>query len=80
MISDRCGQMRPHLTKEIKTHMAAISANYSFTPAVPGGSVTVSGNSETEIKNAVKATLTARRAAQQAGTDSIDTALTEMDS
>jgi len=58
--------------------MAAISAVYTFTPNA-GGSVTVTGNTETEIKNAVKTQLDARRVTSQAALDAIDAANAKMD-
>lgn len=62
--------------------MALISATYTFTtvPVTPGGSVTVTGASESEVKTKVLATLQTRRDAQQGGTDSLDTDLAAMNS
>jgi len=59
--------------------MAAISASYSFTPAVTGGQISVTGNTETEIKSAVKAVLATRSATTQAQLDALAAAASEMD-
>ncbi len=58
--------------------MAAINATYTFTPNA-GGSVIVTGNTETEVKEAVKAQLAARLATQQAATDALNAAAAKMD-
>jgi hypothetical protein len=52
----------------------AISATYNFTPSVSGGQVAVTGNTESEIKAAVLAVLAARKAAQQANVDALQSA------
>jgi hypothetical protein len=61
--------------------MALINANYSFntTPATPGGAVAVTGDTQSEIKDKVKAVLLARRAVQQGGTDALDQDLAALD-
>lgn len=59
--------------------MAAITATYVFNPAVTGGSITVSGNAESEVKEAVKTVLNQRLTTQQATIAPIQNALTEMD-
>ncbi len=42
--------------------MASISASYTFTPALPGSNpITVTGESESEIKTKVQAAIDARR-------------------
>ncbi len=58
--------------------MAAISATYTFNPNA-GGSIVVTGNTESEIKAAVKAQLATRRTTQQAAIDAINQADSEMD-
>lgn len=65
--------------QKLETHMAAINATYSFTPAVNGGTIAVSGNSESEIKAAVKTVLQTRKDAASGQVVALDTALTEMD-
>ncbi len=57
----------------------AINATYTFTPAVTGGSISVTGNTESEVKAAVKAQLATRRAANQANVNAIDTADAALD-
>lgn len=59
--------------------MAAISASYTFTPALPGGTIQVTGNTESEVKAAVKAQLATRKATSQAQVDALNTADAEMD-
>lgn len=59
--------------------MAAINATYTFTPAVTGGLISVTGNSETDIKAAVKAVLQTRKDTATSQVTALDTALTEMD-
>jgi len=59
--------------------MAAISASYSFTPAVTGGTISVTGNTESQIKDAVKAVLATRSATTQAQLDALTAASNEMD-
>lgn len=54
--------------------MAAISATYNFTPAVQGGAVSVTGENETQIKNAVIATIQTRKAQQQGNVDNLQSA------
>lgn len=60
--------------------MAAITATYVFTPALPSGSIVVSGNSESEIKANVKAVIATRKATAQGQVDALNQADTEMDS
>jgi hypothetical protein len=60
--------------------MAAIQASYTFTPALPNGStITVSGNTESEVKQAVKAALLTKQTSQQTGLAAIEQAVSEMD-
>ncbi len=61
--------------------MALINATYTFntTPATPGGQVLVTGNTESAVKDAVKAVLQARRNTQQGGTDALDQDLAALD-
>lgn len=59
--------------------MAAISASYTFTPAVTGGAINATGNTESEIKAAVKAVLATRSATTQAQLDALAAASNEMD-
>lgn len=56
----------------------AINASYSFTPAVPGGTISVTGATESEIKTKVLAALQARRDTAQTQVEQVDTAITGM--
>jgi hypothetical protein len=59
--------------------MASISASYTFTPTLPGSNpITVTGESETDIKNAVQAAIAAKRAAVSPQVDACDAATAKM--
>jgi len=55
--------------------MALFTVTYVVTPNLTGGNIVVSGNTETEIKNAVVAQLTVRLNAQNANAAAIQAAL-----
>lgn len=58
----------------------SISATYTFSPTITGGSISVTGNTESEVKAAVKTQLETRKATAAGQIANIDTALTGMDS
>lgn len=52
----------------------AINATFTFTPALPSGSITVVGDTETEIKTKVLQTLATRKATSQGQVAALETA------
>lgn len=60
--------------------MALFNVTYVVTPNLTGGNIVVSGNTETEIKNAVAAQLTARLNTQNANAAAIQAALDAVNS
>jgi hypothetical protein len=57
----------------------AITATYVFSPAIPSGSIVVTGNTESEVKAAVKAVVATRRTASQTSVDALNAADTALD-
>ena len=60
--------------KENRTNMAAISAGFNFTPPVPGGQMTVTGATFTEVKGNAIAALEVKKAQPTADLAAINAA------